>query len=125
MVHLSLILSKHFNKCIRHSCFPVCLKKYSVCPVYKNAGERCDSIHYRPISLLPITSKVFETIINNFLISNLERSSLLSDVQYGSRSSRSIADILTVITDGISRSLDLSFEIGTAALDISKAFEKV
>ena len=122
---LSPILSKLFNKCIRQSCFPVSWKKSSVCPVFKNAGERCDPTKYRPISLLPIMSKVFESIINNFLISNLEKSSLLSDVQYGFRSSRSTADILTVITDRISRSLDLSFETRSVALDISKAFDKV
>ena len=94
---LSPILSKFFNKCIRQSCFPVFWKKSSVCPVYKNAGERCDSTKYRPISLLPIMSKFFETIINNFLISNLERSSLLSDMQYGYCSSRSTADILRIV----------------------------
>ena len=70
-------------------------------------------------------SKVFQSIINNFLISNLERSSLLSDVQYGFHSSRSTADILTVITERISRSLDLSFQPRSIALDISKAFDKV
>ena len=113
------ILSKLFNKqnkqnissrIDRQSCFPVCWKKSSVCPVYKNTGERCDSTKYLSISLLYIMGNVFETIINNFLISNLERASLLSDVQYGFRSSRSTADILTVITDRIGRSLDLSFE---------------
>ena len=40
-------------------------------------------------------------------------------------SSRSTVDILTVITDRISRSLDLSFETRSIALDISKVFDKV
>ena len=39
--------------------------------------------------------------------------------------SKNTADILTVITDRISRSLDLSLETRTVALDISKAFDKV
>ena len=60
-----------------------------------------------------------------YLVINLEKSSLLSDVQYGFRSSRSTADILTVISDRISRSLDVSLETRTVALDISKAFDKV
>ena len=41
------------------------------------------------------------------------------------RSSRSTAGILTVITDRISRSLDVALETSTIALNISKAFDKV
>ena len=122
---LAPILSKLFNRCIKQSCFPLSWKHSSVCPVFKNSGDRCDSSKYRPISLLPIISKIFESIVNKFIISHLESSKLLSDFQYGFRSSRSTADILTVITDRISRSLDLSFETRTIALDISKAFDKV
>ena len=119
------ILSKLFNRCLHQSVFPNSWKSSSVCPVFKNSGERCDFSKYRPISLLPIISKVFESLINNHIITHLEKSSLLSDVQYGFRSSRSTADILTVITDRIVRSLDSSFETRTIALDISKAFDKV
>ena len=50
---------------------------------------------------------------------------MLSDLQYGFRSCRSTADILTVITHRISDALDRGFETRTIALDISKAFDKV
>ena len=119
------ILSKLFNRCLHQSVFPNSWKSSSVCPVIKNSGERCDFSKYRPISLLPIISKVFESLINNHIITHLEKFSRLSDVQYGFRSSRSTADILTVITDPIVRSLDSSFETRTIALNISKAFDKV
>ena len=46
-------------------------------------------------------------------------------MQYGFRFSRSTADTLTVITERISRSLDLSFETRTVAVDIYKSFDKV
>ena len=94
------ILSKLFNRCLHQSVFPNSWKSSSVCPVFKNSGERWDFSKYRPISLLPIISKVFESLINNHIITH-QKSSLLSDVQYGFRSSRSTADILTVITDRI------------------------
>ena len=49
------------------------------------------------------------------------KADLLSDTQYGFRSSRSTTDVLTVITHRISRALDSSFD----TLEISKAFDKV
>ena len=96
-----------------------------MCPVYKNKGERSDPSNYRPISLLSIISKVFESTINKHLKNYLDTNLLLIDSQYGFRSSRSTADVLTVITDRISRTLDKGFDARAIALDISKAFDKV
>ena len=56
---------------------------------------------------------------------HLNKSKLLSDVQYGFRSSRSTADVLTVITHRISRALDSNLDARVVTLDISKAFDKV
>ena len=50
---------------------------------------------------------------------------LFSDFQYGFRSSRSTSDLLTAVSDGISRALN-SFRVTQAlALNISKAFDRV
>ena len=55
----------------------------------------------------------------------LDAHSHLSDVQYGFRSSRSTADVLTVVSHRISKALDSSFDGRVIALDISKAFDQV
>jgi len=55
----------------------------------------------------------------------LNVNSLLSDIQYGFRSSRSTADVLIVISHRISEVLDSSFNGRVIALDISKAFDQV
>ena len=94
-------------------------------PVYNNSGERSDPSKYRPISLLSVISKIFESIINLHLKNYLESNKLLSDQQYGFQSFRSTADVPTVITDRISRALDCSFDTRAIALDISKAFDRV
>ena len=73
---LSPVLAKLFNKCLAESCFPSCWKYPSVVPAYKNNGERSDPGNYRPISLLPIVSKVFESLINDRLIKHLEDTGL-------------------------------------------------
>ena len=122
---LSPVLAKLFRKCFAESCFPSCWKRPSVIPVFKNSGERSNPSNYRPISILPIISKVFEIVINSSLIKHLETNKLLSDHQYGFRSERSTADLLTVITERIHQALDVSGEARAIALDISKAFDKV
>ena len=56
-------------------------------PVFKYVGERSTSKQYRPISLLSVVSKVFEKLVHNRFVDQLEKSGLLSDFQYGFRSS--------------------------------------
>ena len=58
-------------------------------------------------------------------MSHLEENGLFSDSQYGFRSSRSTADLLTVITERVNRALDKQGETRLVALDISKAFDRV
>ena len=90
-------------------------------------GERSTSTakNYRPISLLSVVSKVFEKLVNNRIIDHLEKCSLFSDFQYGFRSSRSTADLLTVVSDRIAGALNRSVATRAVALDISKAFGRV
>ena len=122
---LSPILSKLFNKCLSESSFPECWKCANIVPAFKNCGDRSDPSKYRPISLLPIVSKIFETLINKKLTDHLESLGLLTDKQYGFRKNRSTADLLTVITERIYRALDRCGEAKSIALDISKAFDRV
>ena len=65
-------------------------------PVFKNAGERSTAKNYRPVTLLSVVSKVFEKLVNNRIVGHLEKCGLFSDFQYGFRSSRSTADLLTM-----------------------------
>ena len=91
----SYILAKLFNKCLKESCFLECWKVTSVVHVFKNVGERSTAKNYRPVSPLSMVSKVFEKLVNNRIVDHLEKCGLFSDFQYGFRSSRSTADLLT------------------------------
>ena len=122
---LSYILAELFNKCLKESCFPDCWKVLSVVPVFKNVGEKSTAKNYRPVSLLSVVSKVFEKLLNNRIVDHLEKCGLFSDFQYGFRSSRSTADLLTVVSDRIARAFNRSGASRAVALDISKAFDRV
>ena len=122
---LSYILAELFNKCLKEYCFLDCWKVLFVVPVFKNVGEGSAAKNYRPVSLLSVVSKVFDKLLNNRIVDHLEKCGLFSDFQYGFRSSRSIADLLTVVSDRIARAFNRSGATRAVALDISKAFDTV
>ena len=86
---------------------------------------RCKREDYRPVSFLSVVSKVFEKLVNNRIVDHLEKGGLFSDFQYGFRSSRSTADLLTVVSDRIAWAFNRSGATRAVALDISKAFDRV
>ena len=118
-------IAKLFNMCLKESCFSGCWKVSSVVSVFKNVGERSTAKNYCPVSLLSVVSKVFEKLVNNRIVDHLEKCGLFSDFQYGFRSSRSTADLLTVASDRIARAFNRSGATRAVALDISKAFDRV
>ena len=68
-------------------------------PVFKNMEERSTAKDYHPLSLLSAVSTVFEKLVNNRIVDDLEKSGYFSDFQYGFRSFQPIADLLTVVFD--------------------------
>ena len=94
-------------------------------PVSKNVGQRSTAKNYHHVSLLSVVSKVFEKLANNRIVDHLEKCGLFSNFQYGFRSFRSTADLLTVVSDRIARAFNRSGATRAVALDISKAFGRV
>ena len=88
-------------------------------------GERSTTKKYHPVNLLSVVSKVFEKLVNNRIVDYLEKCALFSDFLYGFRSSRSTADLLTVVSDRIARAFNRSGATQAVVLDISKAFDRV
>ena len=121
-LELSYILAELFNKCLKESCFPDCWKVSSVFPVFNNVRERSAAKNYHPVSLFSVVSKVFEKLVNNGIVDHLRKCGLFSDFQNGFRSSRSTADLLTVVSDRIVRTFNRSGATRAMALDISKVY---
>ena len=72
-----------------------------------------------------MVSKVFEKLVNNRIVDHLENCGLFSDFQYHFRSSRSTADLLTVVSNRIARTFNRSGATQAVALDIYKASDRV
>ena len=72
-----------------------------------------------------MVSEVFEKLVSNRIVDHLEKCGLFSDFQYGFRSSRSTADLLTVVSDRIAKAFNRSGATRAVALDISKALDWV
>ena len=82
---LSYILAELFNMCLKESCFPDCWKVSLVVLVFKNVGERSSAKNCCPVSLLSVVSKVFEKLVNNRIVDDLEKSAffLISSMVLG------------------------------------------
>ena len=59
---LSYVLAELFNKCLKESCSPDCLKVSSVVSIFKNIGEQSTAKNYCPVSLPSVVSKFFEKL---------------------------------------------------------------
>ena len=55
---------QNFNKCIIDGKFPYQLKKADVSPIFKKRNQN-DKTNYRPVSILPSLSKIYQRLIYN------------------------------------------------------------
>jgi len=121
---LSQPLSSIFQSCIEESCWPTIWKEARVIPLHKKQSKT-NPDNYRPISLLPCISKVFEKIIAEQLMEHLENHNLISIRQFGFRSFRSTADLLLLLSKNWQDALDTNQDTLVIALDIAGAFDRV
>ena len=119
---LSLILTG----CIDTGVYPDTWKKSNIVPVHKK-GDKQIVNNYRPVSLLPICSKILEKIIFDSIMRFLNENKLLSDAQSGFRSSDSCEYQLLSIVHDIYKSFEGNHPLENRGLflDISKAFHIV
>jgi hypothetical protein len=82
---ISESLSRIINHCITTGKFPTKWKEASITPIYKGKGCKSEAFNFRPISVLPILSKVFERHIATSLRAHLKENALLYGLQSGFR----------------------------------------
>ena len=121
---LAGFLSNLINECLPEGIFPTCLKRALVVPIHKN-GATDSPNNYRPISLLPCISKIFEKVIFKRMVDFCVSKKVLSEKQFGFRKKHSTQHALTHLTDFLLEKLDNSETSVAVFLDLSKAFETV
>ena len=114
--HLSII----YNNAKNLEEFPQCLKTADITPLPK-AGEKDSKKNYRPVSLTPILSKVFEKDMYEQISQYAER--FLSKSVFGYRTKHNSELCLVVMTEMWKKALDEYKVAGAVLTDLSKAFD--
>ena len=117
---LSPIICKNFNLGLDVCDFPKNLKKAEIKPTYKN-DDRCLKENYRPVSLLPIVSKIFEKILYTQI--NLHFTPFFSPLQCGFRKTHSTQNSFCLLLEKWRKALDAKQSAGIILTDLSKAFD--
>ena len=110
------------NQMIHTGTYPQQLKIAKVTPIFK-ANDKEQFSNYRPISLLPSISKIFESVIYQQLMKYLLENKLLSSQQYGFRANHSTELAALNLIDRLTYDLDNGKIPTNIYIDLSKAFD--
>ena len=113
-------LSDCVNKSIQDYIFPEVLKQGDVSPVFKKDDSTKKS-NYRPISILPTCSKVFEKVLFEQMSPFFEK--MFSKLLCGFCKRHSTQHALLKLIQRWQKTLDTSDYVGTILMDLSKAFD--
>jgi hypothetical protein len=114
--HINLL----FNLSINKSKVPTLWKVSKIIPIHKSGNINLQS-NYRPISLLPIISKLLEKHVFNNLYDFMSENNLLSQNQFGFKRNNSTVDALLRIKHCVSDSLNRSLKCALVTIDLKKA----
>uniref|UniRef100_A0A1B6M5P8 Reverse transcriptase domain-containing protein n=1 Tax=Graphocephala atropunctata TaxID=36148 RepID=A0A1B6M5P8_9HEMI len=112
------------NSSLISGIFPSKLKISRVVPVLKK-GDQTDIQNYRPVSILPSTSKIFEKAMYIRLTEHLEKNELFDEEQHGFRKNRSTTTALVSFTESLIESIDKKNKVAGIFMDLSKAFDSI
>ncbi len=121
---IAVILCKIFNMCLKQGCVPDELKVARVTPIYKS-GSKDELTNYRPISILPVCSKILEKIVHNQLYNYVTENNLMYVGQSGFRKHHSTCTALIKTIDKWNMDIDNGNYVGAVFVDLSKAFDMV
>lgn len=112
------------NWMFQEGVYPSCLKISVTVPIYKKGDKSCAD-NYRPISLVPVISKVVESIMQQQLVSHVESNNLFSESQFGFRSGKSTSKAVENLAYHVLQCFEMNDDILATLLDLSKGFDIV
>ena len=99
-------------------------KLAKVIPIYKS-GDRSSYNNYRPISIIPVRSKIFEKLINKQIINYFENNTLFSASQYGFRKGYSTVKAIESFIKKCFGGVESGFSVSGHFFDLTKAFDTI
>ena len=117
-------LTHLINISISQGSFPEELKLAKVLPIFKADNKQLIQ-NYRPISVLPYFSKIFEKIMSMYVIEFLETNNILYHNQFGFRKNHSTSHAIITLVERVSKALDTGKIVVGVFLDLKKAFDTV
>ena len=123
--NIKLTLTEIYNSSIAAGYFPDTFKTAKMILIPKPNTDKKLITNYRPISLLEITAKILERLLNNKLLPHLEQYDLLNDRQHGFRPRRGTHTAIATMTELIAHKRTENKQVYIILRDISKAFDKV
>ena len=120
---ISTAITRIINQSLNTGTFPDNLKLAKVIPIHKKGDNKLFD-NYRPISILPAISKVFEKVIFDQLYEHFNSNGLFYSSQYGFKKNHSTELAVLELIDRITEELDKgNIPINILYLDLSKAFD--
>ena len=116
------MLTDCINGALSQGIFPDSLKLANITPVHKK-DETTDKENYRPVSVLPLFSKIFEKVIYDQLSQYLEK--YLNRLLCNFRKAHSSQHTLFKLLQAWQEELDKSGFVGTILMDLSKAYDSL
>ena len=113
-----------FNKSLFAGKFPEDWKIARIAPIFKS-GAKDERSNYRPISVLPFISRLFEKLIFNQFYEYLDANKSLYEHQSGFRLLNSVATALLASTNDWYLNIDKGKYTGLIFIDLKKAFDTV
>lgn len=122
--HISPVLCYIYNLSLETGIFPKALKSAVVIPLFKK-GNRDDPSNYRPISLLPVFSKIFEKLVKSRAMSFLKKTGFLSKTQFGFLEGTGTEDAINRLLSAVYEGINVNHDVAALFIDIAKAFDLV
>lgn len=120
----SLLPLTILNLSLTQGFFPDEMKLARIVPLYK-AGDPMLRKNYRPVSVLPLLSKILEKLMYNRIYSFIKKYEILYENQFGFRENHSTCMAIITLLDKILSALDNGNLVIGVFLDFQKAFDTV
>ena len=118
---VSTYLADIYNKSKNKNIFPPTLKLGTITPIHKKMVKTLVKKDYRPVTLLPVMSKIYERNMHDEISSYMEE--FLSPYLFGYRKNHSTEQCLAVMIEIMKKALDFQQSAGIVLTDLSKAFD--